>query len=43
MTNVDLMYLEQDRKLDWFRNYYFEVEQLLLQTAEEVLAQKSES
>ena len=39
MTNVDLMYLEQDRKLDWFRNYYFKVEQLLLQTAEKMLTQ----
>jgi hypothetical protein len=42
MTNVDLMFLEQDRKLDWFRNYYYKVEQLLLHTAEEMLTQKSE-
>lgn len=42
MTNVDLMYLEDDRRVDWFRNYYFKIEQLLLQTAEEALAPKSE-
>jgi hypothetical protein len=41
MTNVDLMYLEPDRRLNWFKNYYFEVEQLLLRTAEGVLAQMS--
>jgi CubicO group peptidase (beta-lactamase class C family) len=41
MTNVDLMYLEQDRKLDWFKSYYFELEQLLLESAEEMLVQQA--
>jgi CubicO group peptidase (beta-lactamase class C family) len=42
MTNVNLTYFAWDRKLDWFRNYYFKVEQLLLQAAEEMLARESE-
>ena len=41
MMNVDLMYLDHNRRVDWFRNAYFKVEQLLLQTAEEMLAQQS--
>jgi hypothetical protein len=42
MTNVNLTFYEWDRKLDWMGNYYFEMEQLLLQTAEEMLARESE-
>ena len=42
MTNVDAMYLENDRRGDWFRNYYGEIEQLLLRTAEEMLVRQSE-
>jgi CubicO group peptidase (beta-lactamase class C family) len=42
MTNVDAMYLENDRRWDWFRNYYGEIERLLLRTAEEILARESE-
>jgi hypothetical protein len=38
MTNVDLMYLEDHRRGRWFTNYYFQLEQLLLQSAEEILA-----
>ena len=41
MTNADAMYLENDRRWNWFRNYYGEIEQLLLRSAEEMLAQKS--
>jgi CubicO group peptidase (beta-lactamase class C family) len=40
MTNVDLMYLESQRRFRWFTNYYFKLEQLLLQSAEEMLAQQ---
>jgi CubicO group peptidase (beta-lactamase class C family) len=43
MTNVDLMFLEKNRRIDWFTNYYFKIEQLLLQTAEEMLTQMSEN
>ena len=43
MTNVDLMFLDQDQKLNWFENYYFKIEKLLMQTAEEMLIQKTES
>jgi hypothetical protein len=43
MMNVNLMFHGEGRKWEWFRDYYFEVEQLLLQTAEEMLAQKSGS
>jgi CubicO group peptidase (beta-lactamase class C family) len=39
MTNVNLMYLENDRRGDWFGTYYGEIERLLLRTAEEMLAQ----
>jgi CubicO group peptidase (beta-lactamase class C family) len=39
MTNVNLMYLENDRRGDWFAAYYGEIEQLLLRTAEEMFAQ----
>jgi hypothetical protein len=42
MTNVDAMYLENDRRWDWFRNSYGEIERLLLRTAEEILARESE-
>ena len=42
MTNVNLMYLGEARKWEWFGDYYFKVEQLLLQAAEEMLARQSE-
>jgi CubicO group peptidase (beta-lactamase class C family) len=42
MTNVNLTFHREAGKMKWFRDYYFEIEQLLLQTAEEMLAQKSE-
>jgi hypothetical protein len=42
MTNVNLMYLENDRRGEWFGAYYGETEQLLLRTAEGMLAQESE-
>jgi hypothetical protein len=38
MTNVDLMFLENNRRIDWFMNYYFKIEQLLLQAAEDMLS-----
>jgi hypothetical protein len=41
MTNVNLMYLENDRRGDWFETYYGEIERLLLRRAEEMLAQTS--
>jgi hypothetical protein len=43
MTNVDLMFLEDNRRIDWFTSYYFKIEQLLLQAAEQMLAEKFES
>jgi hypothetical protein len=42
MTNVNLMYLESDRRGEWFGTYYGEIEQLLLRNAEEMLTQESE-
>jgi CubicO group peptidase (beta-lactamase class C family) len=42
MANVDAMYLEDHRRWDWFRNYYGEIEKLLLRTAEEMLARESQ-
>ena len=42
MTNVNLSLLEEDRKLEWFENYYFEIEQLLMHTADEILIQEAE-
>jgi CubicO group peptidase (beta-lactamase class C family) len=42
MANVNLMYLGEARKWEWFRAYYFKVEQLLLKAAEEMLVQQSE-
>jgi len=41
MTNVDLMYLEDHCRFRWFTNYYFELERLLFQAAEEALARES--
>jgi CubicO group peptidase (beta-lactamase class C family) len=41
MTNVNLMYLENDRRGAWFETYYGEIERLLLRRAEEMLAQTS--
>ena len=41
MTNVNLTYSGAARKWSWFGDYYFEVEQLLLQATEEMLAQTS--
>jgi CubicO group peptidase (beta-lactamase class C family) len=41
MTNVNLMFFEWDRKLEWFGDYYFDITQLLLRTAEEMLARES--
>jgi len=38
MTNVFQMYLEDYRRDRWFTNYYAKLEQLLLRTAEEMLA-----
>jgi CubicO group peptidase (beta-lactamase class C family) len=38
MTNVDLMFLDDNRRGEWFTSYYFELEQLLLQTAERMLS-----
>ncbi|HEY45366.1 MAG TPA: serine hydrolase [Anaerolineae bacterium] len=43
MINVNLEFLEQDRRWDWFTKYYSEVEQMLLQAGEEMLALKSEN
>ena len=40
MTNVGAMFLENDRRIDWYTNYYFELEQLLLQAAEEMSADR---
>jgi CubicO group peptidase (beta-lactamase class C family) len=42
MANVNQMYLGEARKWEWFRAYYFKVEQLLLQAAEEMLVRQSE-
>jgi hypothetical protein len=43
MMNINLMFHGESRKWEWFRDYYFGIEQLLLQAAEEMLVQKSES
>jgi CubicO group peptidase (beta-lactamase class C family) len=42
MTNVATFLLENDRQGEWLQNYYFEIEQLLLRAAEEMLAREAE-
>jgi CubicO group peptidase (beta-lactamase class C family) len=43
MTNVSLMFHGEAGRWKWFRDYYFEIEQLLLQAAEEMLTEESVS
>jgi CubicO group peptidase (beta-lactamase class C family) len=40
MTNISLMFHGDAGKGKWFRDYYFEIEQLLLQAAEEILLEE---
>jgi CubicO group peptidase (beta-lactamase class C family) len=42
MTNVNLMYLEDQRRFRWFTSYYGRLEKLLLQSAEEMLALRTQ-
>jgi hypothetical protein len=41
MTNIQLSLLEEHRRGRWLTNYYFKLEQLLLHSAEEMLARES--
>jgi CubicO group peptidase (beta-lactamase class C family) len=43
MTNVAATFLEEERRINWYTSYYFELEQFLLQTAEQMAAQGVEN
>ena len=42
MTNVGAVFLEHDARIDWYQNFYFEIEQLLFRTAEEMILKPSD-